>query len=360
METARIIQRWVAECASWCAYDLFSRVRQERQRELRDDGNDSVALQAHPESLDPSKQYQFSFDKMFGGSATQRDVYEGCGAQNLIQAVLAGFNATIFAYGQTGSGKTYSMEGFEYSTTQNIPSNASSTEKRAAMPRAQISRTQSERLGIMPRALRDLFAAISRAPKSQGQFVLRCSYVQIYNEQVLDLLDANQFAKRSSGNTVLSPRSSGLRLRWHSQRGFYAEDLCVVEVDCVEDAEKVLHAGMRNKIMAAHNINAASSRSHCIFRIDVERTFLPMTQDDADIAAIGEQTVTSSLCLVDLAGSERIAHTGATGTTLKESIGINKSLHALRQVITKLAASSSEGRTCLIETLSSRLFCSML
>ena len=98
----------------------------------------------------------------------------------------------------------------------------------------------------------------------------------------------------------------------------------------MEDALELFHLGLRNKVVAAHNLNHQSSRSHCIFTITVE------TVDPKQL----DTTITSKLQLVDLAGSEKIQPTSTT--MAKESIDINKSLFVLRKVINRLSEISSE------------------
>lgn len=112
------------------------------------------------------------------------------------------------------------------------------------------------------------------------------------------------------------------------------ENLYVFECQTVQDVLNLFHSGIKNKIVASHNLNHASSRSHAIFTVTIE------TVDPSNL----DNVVTSKLQLVDLAGSEKISATGTTGTTAKESIDINKSLFVLRKVINRLSELSSKGR----------------
>lgn len=163
--------------------------------------------------------------------------------------------------------------------------------------------------------------------------MVRCSFVQIYNEQIMDLLNPShlQQAKRSRTKHHSKART-GLRLRWSAAREFYVENLCVLECESPEQVLAHFHSGLQHKVMASHRMNAASSRSHCIFTLYVE-SFDPSDNPN--------DVLTSKLALVDLAGSERVERTGATGVTLQESIGINKSLFVLRQVIQALSEESN-------------------
>lgn len=191
----------------------------------------------------------------------------------------------------------------------------------------------------------NLFELISSrstvAALGRREFTVKCSFVQIYNEQILDLFNPSHLrapaSSSSSGRaTRLAPNKSasggGLKLRWSAAREFYVENLRVLECQTPEQVIQHFQDGIKHKVMASHRLNAASSRSHCVFTIYVE-SYDP-TDDTADV-------LESKLALVDLAGSERIDKTGATGVTLQESIGINKSLFVLRQVIQALSEESS-------------------
>ena len=119
----------------------------------------------------------------------------------------------------------------------------------------------------------------------------------------------------------------GLKLRWNKQEEFYVENLFMHPCSSFNDILVYYNSGVKNKIMSAHNANAASSRSHCILSLNIEAI-------DNDTGTI----LTSRLQLVDLAGSEKVSQTGNEGAALKESIEINKALFTLRQVITTMSA----------------------
>ncbi len=144
------------------------------------------------------------------------------------------------------------------------------------------------------------------------------SYLQIYNERIYDLLNSEH------ANTA----GAGLRMRWSKKDQFTVENLYAFECTARDEALKFVRQGVRNKVVARHNLNIASSRSHCILtlRVDV------VNRDDPD------NIVSGRLQLVDLAGSERASQTGTEGTKQqREAIEINKSLFTLRQVITALS-----------------------
>ncbi|OQR93872.1 hypothetical protein THRCLA_08323, partial [Thraustotheca clavata] len=255
----------------------------------------------------PEKTYQF--DHVLGPKSSQEEMYEAAGVEQSIASVLEGYHATLFAYGQTGSGKTFTMEGYAYERSN------STINKERVQAKANVS-VGSARIGIIPRVIINLFDAIKTASVVKNKaYRVKCSCVQIYNEQVLDLLNSAP----SSG----IHQNRQLRLRWSPEHEFYVEDLTMIECECAEDMMAVFHDAIKQKIMATTNLNAASSRSHCIYTLYIES----MDLDNPGVFT------TTKFCLVDLAGSERIMKTGASGVTLQESIGINKSLFVLRQVI---------------------------
>ena len=169
-------------------------------------------------------------------------------------------------------------------------------------------------MGLIPRISKSLFEEIRKAPKHM-EYTVYCTYIQIYKECIYDLLNPAQI------------KPPGLKLRWNKQEEFHVENLFMHP--CYSFTEVLGHynSGIKNKIMSAHNANAASSRSHCILTLNIEAM-------DSETGTI----LTSKLQLVDLAGSEKVSQTGNEGPALKESIEINKALFTLRQVITSLGS----------------------
>lgn len=236
-----------------------------------------------PESNEPPK--QFTFDHCFDWNNKQEDIYKACGA-NIIENVLEGYNGTIFAYGQTGTGKTHTMSGNEKDPLE---------------------------YGIMPRSFEDIFTRIQN-DSEQTQFLIRASYLEIYNEEIRDLLSKN-------------PKNK-LDLHEKTDSGVYVKDLSFFAVKSVAEINDVMKIGMKNRATGSTNMNATSSRSHSLFQIQIERS---------EIGADGKQHIKAGkLNMVDLAGSERIAKTGATGDRLKEALKINLSLSTLCHVISAL------------------------
>eukprot|EP00736_Rhodelphis_marinus_P007060 Rmarinus@m.5680 len=257
----------------------------------------------------------FKFNRVFRPETNQDEFFEACRVGNMVDTVLEGFNASVLAYGQTSAGKTYCMEGFEY-VTQGGSINVN-------------LETASARLGIIPRAIEDLFEKISARRDSHVDYKIRCSYVQLYCERVYDLLNPGTLPTR---NTAVDGMK-GLRVRWARRGGsggsFYVENMFMCDCENTEEAIATFHRGIRSKreFMASHKLNMASSRSHSLFTVHVTGIS----------KAKNEELFRSKLTLVDLAGSERLSQTQSTGTTFKEGVDINKSLFSLRQVITALA-----------------------
>lgn len=234
-------------------------------------------------SLEPPR--IFTFDNAFDISSAQSDVYTKT-AKPIVESVLNGYNGTIFAYGQTGTGKTWSMEGI---------------------------RDKPELRGIIPNAFEHIFSHIKFAAGG-NQYLIRASYLEIYNEDIRDLL---------------SPNATKLEIREGKETGIYVKDLASFVISDIDEAYKLMTIGNSNRSVAQTLMNAHSSRSHSIFSITVE-----CSDKDGHIKA-------GKLNLVDLAGSERQSKTGATGDRLKEAAKINLSLTALGNVISSLVDGKS-------------------
>ena len=258
------------------------------------------------------QQKQFTFDEVFEETITQEGLYNDLKVSVLLEKVVEGFNATIFAYGPTGSGKTYTMEGYDYD--KNLK------------PIIK----DDENIGLIPRITKNLFELIKNSEKNI-EYTVYCTYVQIYKENVYDLLNPAQI------------KGPGLKLRWNKQEDFYLENLFMHPCYTYSEVLSLYHSGIKNKVLASHNSNVTSSRSHCILSLNVEAI-------DTETGSI----FNSKLQLVDLAGSEKVSQTGNEGPALKESIEINKALFTLRQVITTLAL-IKEGESSYVPYRDSKL-----
>ncbi|KAF5740077.1 kinesin-related protein 11 [Tripterygium wilfordii] len=235
----------------------------------------------------PISGISFTFDHVFDESSTNSSVYELL-TKDIIHAAVDGFNGTAFAYGQTSSGKTYTMNGSESDP------------------------------GIIHRAVKDVFSKTQMT--SDREFLIRVSYMEIYNEEINDLF---------------AVENQKLPIHESLERGVFVSGLREEIVSDAEQVLKLIEAGEENRHFGETNMNARSSRSHTIFRMVIESKEKD-TNSCGDYSSADAIRV-SVLNLVDLAGSERIAKTGAGGVRLKEGKHINKSLMILGNVINKLS-----------------------
>ncbi|CAN0892333.1 Kinesin-like protein KIN-7E, chloroplastic, partial [Linum grandiflorum] len=221
----------------------------------------------------------YGFDRVFGSATTTRHVYD-VAAQHVVSNAMQGVNGTIFAYGVTSSGKTHTMHGEQKSP------------------------------GVIPLAVKDVFGIIQEMPGRE--FLLRVSYLEIYNEVINDLLD---------------PTGQNLRIREDPQ-GTYVEAIKEEVVLSPAHALSLIATGEAHRHVGSNNINILSSRSHTIFTLTIESS--PSGEN------LGEEDVRlSRLHLIDLAGSES-SKAETTGMRRKEGSYINKSLLTLGTVISKL------------------------
>ncbi|CDW54803.1 Osmotic avoidance abnormal protein 3 [Trichuris trichiura] len=230
----------------------------------------------------------FTFDAVFDKEATTELLYNDV-VYSLVESVLEGYNGTVFAYGQTGSGKSFTMQGPDNWPVQK---------------------------GIVPRTFEHIFEAISTT--ENVKFLICASYLEIYIEDVRDLLGRDTKQK--------------LEIKEHQERGVYVAGLSMHPVHNVNECEKLLQKGMRNRATAATLMNTDSSRSHSIFTLHLEMF---------EVHHGREHIKTAKLHLVDLAGSERQSKTRAVGDRLKEATKINLSLSALGNVISALVDGKS-------------------
>lgn len=170
--------------------------------------------------------------------------------------------------------------------------------------------------GIIPNSFQHIFDYV--AAGEQAQFLVRASYLEIYNEEIRDLLSKD-------------PKNN-LELKENIDSGVYVKDLTSFVVKNALEIDHVMQAGKKNRSVGATLMNATSSRSHSIFTIVVEC---------CETTERGEHIRVGKLNLVDLAGSERQDKTGATGDRLKEATRINLSLSALGNVISALVDGKS-------------------
>ncbi len=208
-------------------------------------------------------------------------------ARGIVDSVIEGYNGTVFAYGQTGAGKTFTMEGVE---------------------------DPPEYRGIIANSFSHIFDTIEHT-SAQKVFLVQVSMMEIYNEQIRDLIGRD-------------PKQA-LDLKDSKDRGVYVKNLTFITVKNLQDVDKVLKAGRKNRSVASTMMNQESSRSHSIITIRIETSEKSAVDNQNHIKG-------GKLNMVDLAGSERPSKTGAKGEQFKEGIEINLSLSALGNVISAL------------------------
>lgn len=269
--------------------------------------------------------HSFMFDYVYDQNSSQKKVFETT-ARNVVDSALQGYNATIFAYGQTGTGKTFTMEGFN---------REGSIEAR----------------GIIPRAIEQIFGHIQRYASPRMRFLVRASYLQIYNEQISDLLKSDRH---------------NLTIREDKKRGVFVDGLSEWVVRSPAEIYGLMERGGAVRATGETKMNEVSSRSHAVFIVIAEQSETVYVDDhgvelspedfqkfmhtrgvkrEQEMVKLEDHLRQSfkvgKLNLVDLAGSERVRLSGATGQRLEESKQINRSLSALGNVISALTDAKS-------------------
>ncbi|KAI3769831.1 hypothetical protein L6452_00945 [Arctium lappa] len=271
---------------------------------LKQESAQCLTWVGHPET-------RFTFDHVACETINQETLFKMVGLP-MVENCLSGYNSCMFAYGQTGSGKTHTMLG-EINDLEVKP---------------------SPYRGMTPRIFEFLFARIVAEEESRRDerltYNCKCSFLEIYNEQITDLLD---------------PSSTNLQLREDVKKGVYVENLTEFEVHTVNDILKLLSQGSANRRVASTNMNRESSRSHSVFTCVIESRWEKDSTSNLRFARLN---------LVDLAGSERQKSSGAEGERLKEAASINKSLSTLGHVIMVLV-DGANARTRHVPYRDSRL-----
>ncbi|CAI8038052.1 Kinesin-like protein KIF3A [Geodia barretti] len=230
---------------------------------------------------EPSQTQSFTYDVVLGKDSSQQDVFLRC-ASDIVKSVINGYNGSIIASGQTSSGKTYTIAGTK------------------------------EEPGIIPRAAQIIFSQIGSYSNPAGQYLVRTSYLQIYNEKISDLLE---------------PSRENLKIREDGCGGVFVETLSEHVVRDAEEIMALIKRGTRLRATNVTRMNKESSRSHAVFTIIIEHG-----KDDGH----GGMAVTiGKLRLVDLAGSERL-DVDAESKLQEETKNINVSLHNFTKVVTAL------------------------
>ncbi|CAN1184371.1 Kinesin-like protein KIN-8B [Linum perenne] len=234
-----------------------------------------------------TKEKSYCFDHAFGPDSANSEVYATC-ISSVISGVVQGLNATVFAYGSTGSGKTYTMVG------------------------------NSDDPGLMVLSLNTIFD-LMKMNKGPDQFEVTCSYLEVYNEVIYDLLE------KSSGH---------LELREDPEQGIIVAGLRCIKVHSADKILELLNLGNSRRKTESTEANATSSRSHAVLEITVKRRQRNKYRD---------QILKGKLALVDLAGSERASETNNVGHKLRDGGNINRSLLALANCINALGKQQKKG-----------------
>ncbi|KAH7889682.1 P-loop containing nucleoside triphosphate hydrolase protein [Phlebopus sp. FC_14] len=262
-------------------------------------------------TLPPTRTYPF--DLVFGPEADQAMIYHDV-VSPMLDEVLMGYNCTLFAYGQTGTGKTYTMQGDLTPTPMGNP---------------------SAQAGMIPRVLFRLFHQLET---SGADYSVKISFVELYNEELRDLL-ANELSApvgsaQPMGKGGPSDNQGVLKIFDDaSKKGVFIQGLEEVLVKDATDALALLTKGSHRRQIAATKFNDHSSRSHSVFSITIHTKEASTIGDD--LLKVGK------LNLVDLAGSENIGRSGAENKRAREAGMINQSLLTLGRVINALVDHSS-------------------
>ncbi|KAK9133019.1 hypothetical protein Scep_012547 [Stephania cephalantha] len=278
-----------------------------RPASWRERGQDRTVRKVSVNSLSVGER-SFGFDSVVDTSSTQEDIFQLVGVP-LVKNSLAGFNTSILAYGQTGSGKTYTMWG---------------------PPSAMLEgHSASSNQGIVPRIFHMLFEEFDREQQNsdgkQINFQCRCSFLEIYNGQIGDLLD---------------PTQRNLQINDDTKNVLFVENLTEEYVNNYDDVTQVLVKGLSNRKVGATSVNSKSSRSHIIFNFVVESwckcvdAHLVLQNDlQGNSSKSISRSKISRISLIDLAGSDRNKLDDANKQCAKESKSVKKSLSQLGHLV---------------------------
>ncbi|OWM81344.1 kinesin-like protein KIN-12F [Punica granatum] len=267
----------------------------------RENGGSSMVKKVSSDTLVLGDR-KFTFDSIFDARTSQRDIFETVGVP-LVKDALAGYNTSILSYGQSGSGKTYTMWGPPSSMFEE-PSSSSDQ-------------------GLVPRIFQILFSEIEKEQEAwegkQVNYQCRCSFLEIYNEKIGDLLD---------------PTQRNLQIKDDPKNGLYVENLTEEYVTSYEDAMQMLIKGLSSRKVGATTTNSKSSRSHIIFTCVIES----WCKDASSKCFTSSKT--SRISLVDLAGSDMNKIDDPSKECTREAKNVKKSLSHLGHLVSALAKRS--------------------
>ncbi len=236
-----------------------------------------------------SKPYEFNFDKVFNPDSSQSDIFNQ--VSDLVQSALDGYNVCLFSYGQTGAGKTHTMQG----------NNAPGQE------------------GIIPRSISKILKTVETLKEQGWEYTLEASFVEVYNEQLRDLLVEKKGAGKITENNAIQ----------HAPNGGHTiiQGATRMSIASEYDAQEIVNRAAACRAVESTAMNSTSSRSHSIFMLYI-----------SGCHEATETVLKGSLNLVDLAGSERLNRSQAEGQRAKEACSINKSLSSLGDVFAALSS----------------------
>lgn len=255
----------------------------------------------------------FTFDNVFTAFSTQEEVFTTT-MKPVIRDVLTGFESTVFAYGQTGTGKTHTMEG---------------------------SLDHPDDYGVIPRAAEAIFEQLNKEELQYESFRILCSYLEIYNEDLCDLLAETDSTSKTPSKKSSNTKEAPLAIM-EGKDGPFCRGLSQKEVNNASDLFDLMRKAQLSRRVGETNMNKQSSRSHCIFTLRVEAK--RRLEDGALFETRGK------LHMVDLAGSEcaKSANLDSTGGNEqvardRERMNINRSLLTLGRVVKMLKEQSTKG-----------------
>ncbi|XP_019435654.1 PREDICTED: kinesin-like protein KIN-12F isoform X1 [Lupinus angustifolius] len=251
---------------------------------------------------------QFIFNSVFDSNSNQEDIFQTVGVP-LVKNAIAGYNTSVLSYGESGSGKTYTMWG---------PPSAMFEEP---SPQSQ--------KGIVPRIFQMLFSELERvweqhmSEGKQFNYQCRCCFLEIYNEQIGDLLD---------------PTQRNLEMKDGSKHAFNIENLTEEYVTSYDDVTQILIKGLSSRKVGATSLNSKSSRSHIIF------TFVIESWCKGTSSSGFSSSKTSRISLIDLAGLYRNKVDDAGRQHLRENRNVKKSLSKLGHLVDALTKKTHSGK----------------
>lgn len=311
-------------------YDLIPQRFQRHMVQVM--SNTTLAIDA------PQGRKVFVFDRVFAPEVDQAGVWEYL--EDCVNAFTSGYNVSLLAYGQSGAGKSYTMgtsgpsEQNDFDNMGVVPRAAAALFEKLDGPKERNpNRSSMSQLRTPSR-----YSTQASAAKGNKTWTLNATYVEIYNEQLRDLLIPAD---------IPAHERSPVTIREDTKGNILLTGLRQVELHSVEDMLNVLNFGSTVRQTDATAINERSSRSHAVFSLQlVLRKPTPTPTADKRLSVPVESmsgtetwtTTDSKMHFVDLAGSERLKNTHAEGTRAKEGISINAGLAALGKVISQLSS----------------------